>query len=64
VPETNSEDPNTRPEINIALSSVYLLFGMSLLFMTLNLVQEQVIAKCRRVAFRLGLIKEEDLANS
>lgn len=60
VPKTaSSNDSDFTPEVSITLSCVYLLFGMSLLFMTFNLVQEQVISWLRRVAVILGLIKEE-----
>ncbi|XP_077299567.1 potassium two pore domain channel subfamily K member galene isoform X2 [Arctopsyche grandis] len=46
-------------EISIALCSLYLLFGISLLAMSFNLVQEEVIANVRSVAKRLGIIKTE-----
>lgn len=46
-------------EISIALCSLYLLFGISLLAMSFNLVQEEVIANVRSVAKRLGIIKPE-----
>jgi uncharacterized membrane protein len=50
---------------SIALCSVYLLFGIALLAMSFNLVQEEVIAKVKKVAKSLGIIKEdeEEIAN-
>ena len=48
------------PEISIALCSVYLLFGIALLAMSFNLVQEEVIAKVKSVARRLGIIKDDE----
>jgi uncharacterized membrane protein len=46
--------------VSIALCSLYLLFGISLLAMSFNLVQEQVISSVKRIASRLGIIREED----
>lgn len=50
----------TDQEIKIAGCSVYLLFGISLLAMSFNLVQEEVIANVKNVARQLGILKEED----
>ena len=47
-------------EVSIALCSLYLLFGIALLAMSFNLVQEEVISSVKSVAKRLGIIKEED----
>jgi len=47
-------------EVSIALCSLYLLFGIALLAMSFNLVQEEVINSVKSVAKRLGIIKEED----
>ena len=47
-------------EISIALCSLYLLFGIALLAMSFNLVQEEVINSVKSVAKRLGIIKDED----
>ena len=47
-------------EVSIALCSIYLLFGISLLAMSFNLVQEQVISSIKNVATKLGIIKEEE----
>ncbi|XP_034943361.1 uncharacterized protein [Chelonus insularis] len=44
----------------IALCSLYLLFGIALLAMSFNLVQEEVITNVKSVAKRLGIIKEEE----
>ncbi|XP_043287523.1 uncharacterized protein [Venturia canescens] len=44
----------------IALCSLYLLFGIALLVMSFNLVQEEVISSVKSVAKRLGIIKDED----
>jgi len=47
-------------QVSIALCSMYLLFGISLLAMSFNLVQEQVIHSVKRVATRLGIIRDEE----
>lgn len=44
----------------IALCSLYLLFGIALLAMSFNLVQEEFINSVKSVAKRLGIIKEND----
>ncbi|KAK3913996.1 Two pore potassium channel protein sup-9 [Frankliniella fusca] len=45
--------------VSIALCSLYLLFGIALLAMSFNLVQEEVINSVRAVARRLGIIKAD-----
>nr|CAH7766884.1 unnamed protein product [Callosobruchus chinensis] len=45
--------------ISIALCSLYLLFGISLLAMSFNLVQEEVISNVKSVAKTLGIIKSD-----
>lgn len=44
----------------IAICSFYLLFGIALLMMSFNLVQEQVINSVKNVARRLGILRDED----
>lgn len=46
-------------EKNIALCSLYLLFGIALLAMSFNLVQEEVITNVKSIAKTLGIIKRE-----
>lgn len=46
--------------VSITLCSLYLLFGIALLAMSFNLVQEEVIAKVKVVAKTLGIIKNEE----
>ncbi|CAL4072263.1 unnamed protein product [Meganyctiphanes norvegica] len=47
-------------ELSIALCSLYLLFGIALLAMSFNLVQEEVISNVKSVAKRLGIIKDDE----
>lgn len=46
--------------VSIALCSLYLLFGIALLAMSFNLVQEEVISIVKSVAKSLGIIKSEE----
>lgn len=48
------------PEISIAFCSLYLLFGIALLAMSFNLVQEEVISNVKNIARQLGILKEEE----
>ncbi|XP_069956089.1 potassium channel subfamily K member 18 isoform X2 [Cherax quadricarinatus] len=47
-------------ELSIALCSIYLLFGIALLAMSFNLVQEEVISNVKSMAKRLGILKDEE----
>ncbi|XP_037029867.1 uncharacterized protein LOC119069810 [Bradysia coprophila] len=52
---------NLSPDVSIAFCSLYLLFGIALLAMSFNLVQEEVIANVKNVARQLGILKEEEV---
>ncbi|XP_042207967.1 uncharacterized protein LOC121856425 isoform X2 [Homarus americanus] len=47
-------------KLSIALCSIYLLFGIALLAMSFNLVQEEVISNVKNMAKRLGILKDEE----
>ncbi|KAL1130005.1 hypothetical protein AAG570_012948 [Ranatra chinensis] len=51
-------------EMSIALCSLYLLFGIALLAMSFNLVQEEVINNVKAVARHLGIIKDNTIENN
>lgn len=57
VPE---QKVGTDAKIGTAICSLYLLFGIALLAMSFNLVQEEVINNVKSVARHLGIIKDED----
>lgn len=59
VPAKGVSQNGQRATVSIALCSLYLLFGISLLAMSFNLVQEEVISNVRSVAKTLGIIKSE-----
>ena len=46
------------PQVKLVASSLYLLFGLAVLAMSFNLVQEEVVLKCKAVAQYVGLMKE------
>eukprot|EP00095_Tigriopus_kingsejongensis_P012240 maker-scaffold87_size395581-snap-gene-1.14 protein:Tk12240 transcript:maker-scaffold87_size395581-snap-gene-1.14-mRNA-1 annotation:"AGAP004717-PC" len=56
VPNQQSEDG----EIRIALCSLYLLFGIAMIAMSFNLVQEQVINNVKDLGKQLGILKDDD----
>jgi len=45
-------------QLKLVASSLYLLFGLAVLAMSFNLVQEEVVLKCKAVAQYVGLIKD------
>lgn len=59
VPAKGMSQERYYATISIALCSLYLLFGISLLAMSFNLVQEQVIANVKSVAKIFGIIKSD-----
>lgn len=59
VPARGVSQSGYRATISIALCSLYLLFGISLLAMSFNLVQEEVISNVKSVAKTLGIIKND-----
>ena len=48
----------TQAEEKLVLCSFYLLMGLSLIAMCFNLMQEEVTAKFRKIAVRLGIIED------
>ncbi|KAJ8887128.1 hypothetical protein PR048_013343 [Dryococelus australis] len=46
--------------VSIALCSLYLLFGIALLAMSFNLVQEEVINNVKAIAKHLGIVKDDE----
>uniref|UniRef100_A0A8D9BKU8 TWiK family of potassium channels protein 18 n=1 Tax=Cacopsylla melanoneura TaxID=428564 RepID=A0A8D9BKU8_9HEMI len=56
----NPKTAEVAAEMRIALCSLYLLFGIALLAMSFNLVQEEVISNVKAVARHLGIIKSSN----
>lgn len=47
-------------ESTIIYCALYLLFGIALLAMSFNLVQEEVIANVKHIARQIGILKDEE----
>lgn len=58
VPGNSINDTDTQSELKLVGCSLYLLMGLSLIAMCFNLMQEEVTAKFRRLAVRLGIIDD------
>jgi hypothetical protein len=58
VPGNSIKDTDTQAELKLVGCSLYLLMGLSLIAMCFNLMQEEVTAKFRRLAVRLGIIDD------
>lgn len=44
----------------LASCAIYLLFGMALIAMSFNLVQEEVKKKVRNIGKRVGIVSDDD----
>ena len=60
VPGNSINDSDTQAELKLVGCSFYLLMGLSLIAMCFNLMQEEVSAKFRRLAVRLGIIDDHN----
>ncbi|KAL3270483.1 hypothetical protein HHI36_021026 [Cryptolaemus montrouzieri] len=60
----DKSETTTSVAVSIALCSLYLLFGISLLAMSFNLVQEEVINNVKSIAKTLGIIKSDSEEDS
>jgi len=46
--------------VNIGITAIYIIFGMSLFFMVVHLFQDEVRNKVKTIAIQLGIIKTDD----
>ena len=53
------DQKDTDGEVRIALTSLYLLFGIAMICMSFNLVQVQVINNVKNMGKQLGIIKDD-----
>jgi len=58
VPGTDMSDWSSREKL--VLCTLWLAFGLSLLAMCFNLMQEEVKEKCKWIGRKLGLLKAEN----
>jgi len=54
------DQKDTDGEVRIALTSLYLLFGIAMICMSFNLVQTQVINNVKTMGKQLGIIKDDE----
>lgn len=58
VPGNSINDSDNESEYKLAGCSLFLLIGLSLVAMCFSLMQEEVTAKFRKVAVRLGILDD------
>ena len=58
VPGNSLRKSDNQTEYVLGVLSIYLLLGLSIVAMGFNLMQEEVTAKFRRLAIRLGIIDD------
>ncbi|KAL5005270.1 hypothetical protein ScPMuIL_018726 [Solemya velum] len=58
VPGTDYESEQARTQL--VLGAIYILFGMAILSMCFSLMQDEIIAKCKWVGQKLGILDKSD----
>ena len=58
VPGTDFENPQAQAQL--ILGAIYVLFGMAILSMCFSLMQDEIIAKCKWVGQKLGILDKND----
>ena len=53
-------DTGQHGQAKLIIACVYLLMGLTVVAMMINLVQEEVVMKLRELAITLGIIKDEE----
>ena len=53
-------DGSEHGQAKLIIACVYLLMGLTVVAMMINLVQEEVVIKLRELAITLGIIKDEE----
>jgi hypothetical protein len=53
-------DPHGEGQIQLVVCCIYLLLGLVLIATAFSLVQEEVVAKCRAAAKKIGLLSNTD----
>ncbi|CAF1083701.1 unnamed protein product [Adineta ricciae] len=62
VPGQRKDDPNAGAKL--ILGAIYVLFGMAILAMCFDLMQEEIVAKFRWIGTKVGIIEKEDEMNT
>jgi hypothetical protein len=58
VPGQRKDDPNATAKL--ILGAIYVLFGMAILAMCFDLMQEEIVAKFRWIGRKIGIIEKEE----
>ncbi|CAF0868537.1 unnamed protein product [Didymodactylos carnosus] len=58
VPGQRKDDPNSGAKL--MLGAIYVLFGMAILAMCFDLMQEEIVAKFRWIGEKIGIIEDDD----
>ncbi|CAF1056076.1 unnamed protein product [Rotaria magnacalcarata] len=58
VPGQSKDDPNA--SIKLIIGAIYVLFGMAILAMCFDLMQEEIVAKFRWIGRKIGIIEKEE----
>ncbi|OWF47520.1 TWiK family of potassium channels protein 18-like [Mizuhopecten yessoensis] len=58
VPGTDFDNPQAQAQL--VLGAIYVLFGMAILSMCFSLMQDEIIAKCKWVGQKLGILDKND----
>lgn len=58
VPGTDFDNPQAQAQL--ILGAIYVLFGMAILSMCFSLMQDEIIAKCKWVGQKLGILDKND----
>ena len=60
VPGQSIKDSDTQSQLRSLGCAFYLLMGISLVLMSINLMQEEIIAKIKRLGVALGFVSDPD----
>jgi len=61
VPGNSIKGSGNEGQYVLVLLSLWLLFGLSLVVMSINLMQEEIFAKAKKLGVKLGLIDDPSL---
>jgi hypothetical protein len=53
-------DPQGGGELQLVVCSAYLLIGLVLIATAFSLIQEEVVAKCRKIGRNIGILRSSD----
>uniref|UniRef100_T1IJW1 Potassium channel domain-containing protein n=1 Tax=Strigamia maritima TaxID=126957 RepID=T1IJW1_STRMM len=60
VPGTTFDTDTGGGQAKLIICCLYLVLGLAIIAMAFNLVQEEVVAKCKHIARNIGMLKRDD----